>query len=401
MPTSLALTNGVIVTPGGTLAAHAVVVNDGRIASVVPAGSVPAGVGTVDVGGAYITPGLIDIHTHGALGRSYGEPDKDAYDTILRFMAKNGITLSHASIPTSPFDGLVEQLAWVRDYQSPSDGAALHGVHLEGPYLSSEDQARGAANPKYLRTPQAGDTARLMKHCDILTMMTIAPELPGALDLIQALSSEGIIMAIGHSSAERADFARGVAAGATHITHLWSGMSNVLRREGGERLAGLIECSLSSGLTAEVIADGHHLPPELIEIARRCLGGTHQRLCGVSDSSIGTGLPEGHRYGPPDHLVEIRNGVANLVGMGRFAGSTTELSGMGRTLLALGWPIAEVLSALSTVPAKVLSLSASKGVLAAGYDADIALFDQAFTCVGTMIGGRWVHEPQNMATQPA
>jgi N-acetylglucosamine-6-phosphate deacetylase len=174
------------------------------------------------------------------------------------------------------------------------------------------------------------------------------------------------------------------------------------RREKGERIPGLIECSLASNdLTAEVIADGHHLPPQLLEIARRCLGGAHQRLCGVSDASIGTGMPEGHRYGRPDRLVEIRNGVANLVGQGRFAGSTTALNGMGRTLLSLGWPITEVVTMLSTVPACVLSLSASKGILRPGYDADIAIFDQKFNCKGAMIGGAWAKTLEGLPVSAA
>ncbi len=255
--TACALHNGVVVTPDGVLSGHDVIVEGGRITAVVPSEAVPAGVERTDLAGAFVVPGLIDVHTHGAMGRSFGELEPEAYDAILRFQAANGITRAHASLASAPFDELERQLHFVREYDQPSDGAVLHGVHLEGPYLSSEDQARGAANPAYLRTPQPEDAERLLAYADVLRMITIAPELPGAIELIEALASEGVIVAVGHSSAEREAFGAAVRAGATHITHLWSGMTNVLRRSEGERVPGMIECALASDtLTGEVIADG-------------------------------------------------------------------------------------------------------------------------------------------------
>lgn len=392
---TVALHNGIVVTPTGTLSGHDVVVEGHLITGVVPSDSLPGRMLRVDVGGAFITPGLIDVHTHGAMGRSFAEQDAEAYDTILRFLASNGITQAQASLPSAPFEDLVGQLDWVRHYERPADGAILHGVHMEGPYLSAEDQARGAANPAYLRTPQNGDADRLLAYADVLRMITIAPELLGAPALIRALAAGNVVVAVGHSSAEREDFAEAVAAGATHITHLWSGMANVLRRSHGERVPGMIESALASdALTGEVIADGKHLPPELLTIARRCLGGSHARLCVVSDSSIGTGMPDGYRYGPPDRPIEVSGGVSHLVGQGRFAGSTSSMNRMAKVLLGLGWPVHEVVSMMSAVPAKVLGVAQTKGAVQPGYEADLAVFDQGFNCTRTMIGGSWVHSPE-------
>lgn len=392
---AVALHNGVVVTPDGVLTGHDVLVEGQLIAAVVPSDSVSGRMPRVDVGGGFITPGLIDVHTHGAMGRSFAEPDAEAYDTILRFLASSGITQAQASLPSAPFEDLEKQLEWVRDYEAPADGAILHGVHLEGPYLSCEDQARGAANPDCLRTPQPGDAERLLGHADVLRMITIAPELPGAPALIRELAANGVVVAVGHSSAEREAFAEAVEAGATHITHLWSGMANVLRRSNGERVPGMIECALASdGLTGEVIADGKHLPPELLTIARRCLGGSRARLCVVSDSSVGTGMPDGYRYGPPDRPIEVRGGVAHLVGQGRFAGSTSSMNRMARVLVSLGWPVHEVVSMMSAVPAKVLGVAETKGAVLPGYEADLAVFDREFNCTRTMIAGSWVHSPE-------
>ncbi|WP_422934250.1 N-acetylglucosamine-6-phosphate deacetylase [Sinomonas sp. P47F7] len=395
-----ALHNGVVITEDGVLTGHDVVVEGRLITGVVPSDSVSGRVARVDVGGGFIAPGLIDVHTHGAVGRSFAERDTEAYDAILRFLASNGITRAQASLPSAPFGDLESQLEWVRSYERPADGAVLHGVHLEGPYLSAEDQARGAANPAHLRTPQPGDADRLLAYADVLRMVTIAPELPGAVAMIRALAAGGVVVAVGHSSAEREDFASAVEAGATHITHLWSGMANVLRRSQGERVPGMIELALASdALTGEVIADAKHLPPELLTIARRCLGGSQARLCVVSDSSIGTGMPDGYRYGPPDRPIEVSGGVAHLVGQGRFAGSTSSMNRMARVLLRLGWPVHEVVSVMSAVPAKVLGLAERKGAVRAGYDADLAVFDQRFNCTRTMIEGSWVHSPEMASSQ--
>jgi len=397
--TTVALHNGVVVTTTGVLSGYDVVVEGHLITGVVPSDSLRGQMRRVDVGGGFITPGLIDLHTHGAMGRSFAEPDPEAYDTILRFLAANGITQAQASLASAPFEDLERQLDWVRHYERPADGAILHGVHLEGPYLSTEDQARGAANPAYLRTPQPGDADRLLAYADVLRMVTIAPELPGAIAMIRALAAQNVVVAVGHSSAEREAFADAVRAGATHITHLWSGMANVLRRSQGERVPGMIECALASdALTGEVIADGKHLPPELLTIARRCLGGSHARLCVVSDSSIGTGMPDGYRYGSPDQPIEVSGGVSHLVGQGRFAGSTSSMNRMAKVLLRLGWPVDEVVSMVSTVPAKVLGLAQTRGAVQPGYEADLAVFDQEFNCTRTMIGGSWVHSPEQTSS---
>jgi N-acetylglucosamine-6-phosphate deacetylase len=220
-------------------------------------------------------------------------------------------------------------------------------------------------------------------------MVTLAPELPGALELIRALSGRGVVMAVGHSEADGDQLQAATGAGLRHITHLWSGQGSLTRR-GPWRVPGLLEESLASeGLTAEVIADGRHLPAALLTIARRCLPG---RLIVVSDASCGTGLPEGSRYTLGTVQCEVRDGVGVVEGEGSFGGSVTPLNQMVRHLVCdLGWPVDEVVHMTTRIPAAILGLAHRTGAITPGLDADLAVFDENFNAVSTMIGGRWLH----------
>jgi N-acetylglucosamine-6-phosphate deacetylase len=243
-----------------------------------------------------------------------------------------------------------------------------------------------------LRTPQAGDAERLLAHRTVLRMVTLAPELPGAIGLTRRLVDGGVTVAAGHSATSTETLNAAISVGLSHITHLWSGQSN-LSRSGPWRVPGFLEASLSStGLTAEVIADGKHLPPELLTIARRCLG---DRLCLVSDGISGMGLPEGTRFTEGGLPVEINDGVCMLADGTSFAGSTTPLNGMVSYVVHhLNWSIPDAVRMASTVPASVAGMAARKGAIKRGYDADIAVFADDFTCSGTLVHGRWVHRPQ-------
>jgi N-acetylglucosamine-6-phosphate deacetylase len=388
--TGCAIVGGRVVLEDGLAVGCGVVVRDGVIADVCPEDRLDEGLERVDVRGMLVTPGLIDLHVHGALGWSFSDATQESFDGVLGFLAANGVTSAQASLSTDSLDRLEAAMQFARHHRPLRAGAALSGVHLEGPFLSREQ--RGAHNPAQLRTPHPGDAERLLAHRTVLRMVTLAPELPGAVDLTRRLVDGGVRVAAGHSatSTEMLDAAIGV--GLSHITHLWSGQSN-LTRSGPWRVPGFLEASLSStGLTAEVIADGKHLPPELLTIARRCLG---DRLCLVSDGISGMGLPEGTRFTEGGMPVEIRDGVCMLVDGTSFAGSATPLNGMlSYVVNDMGWPIPEAVRMASTVPASVLGVADRKGAIKRGYDADIAVFADDFTCSGTLVQGRWVHRAQ-------
>ena len=389
LPSSFVLT-GAIVVSDGIEHARDVVVSGGLCTGVVAPGSADPSLPAVDLDGRRLIPGMIDLHVHGAAGHEFVELTPEVIDGILAELGRHGVTSVLATISSEPIDTIVDTL---RTFANPvrwtsDQGARVLGVHLEGPYLSAEQ--RGAHRAAIVRAPTAAEVDAILAEAAALRMVTIAPELPGAIELIASLAGHGVLVSIGHSAATPADVAAARAAGARHFTHLWSGMSN-LHRVGPWRRPGLIETALAStGMTAEVIADGRHLPAELLEVARSCFG---PRLCIVSDAIMGAGLPEGAEFGPPELRCRVEHGVAVVIGSDSFAGSTTLLDGaLHHVVTDLGWGLAESVRMVTEVPAQIIGEGHRLGRVAPGYAADFAVLDDDLTVRATIRDGRWLHD---------
>jgi N-acetylglucosamine-6-phosphate deacetylase len=385
-----ALVNGRIVLPDAVVEGRALLVKGGRIAGLAEIGALDPAVPTVDVGGRLITPGLIDIHTHGALGHTFNEPTVEAFEAITAENARQGVTSLLATLATAPLEDLVRCMefaaGWMRRAHT---GAQVLGIHLEGPYFSPAQ--KGAQDPRSLRIPDDGSADRLLAWHEFLRIVTFAPELPGALDFAQRVAQLGLLPAAGHSAATDAEVRAAMERGLRHVVHLWSGQSSTIRR-GPWRTAGLLEASLAfEGLTAEIIADNRHLPPTLMRLAFKCLG--PDRLCAVSDASSGAGLLEGARYRMGEMEYEVHDGVGMLLDRSAFAGSTTLLNRMAPVLRdVVGIPLAEAVRMVTLTPARIIGADGHKGSIAPGKDADLAVFEDDFTAWGVMISGRWVAE---------
>jgi len=248
----------------------------------------------------------------------------------------------------------------------------------------------GAQDPKNIRAPDDGTADILLEHHDVITMMTYAPELPGALELTARLVKLGIVPAAGHSSAKDEDVLAAMEAGLCHTIHIWSGQSSTVR-EGAWRKPGLLEATLVfNELTAEMITDNKHLPPTLMKLAYKCKGA--DRLCVISDATSGAGMPEGARFCMGEMEYEVHDGVGMLLDHTRFAGSTTLVNQMVPILTdVVGIPLVEAIRMATLTPARVIGLDDRKGSLEAGKDADIAIFEDDFTAWRTMIGGQWAY----------
>lgn len=384
---SYALVNGQLILPGEIVLGKALVVEGALIAGVYEEGLLGQGIERVDVGGRFVTPGLIDIHTHGALGHTFNEPTELAFATITVEQLRRGVTSVAATIATAAVEDLVRCLAFCRAWMSvPRPGAQVLGVHLEGPYFSIAQ--RGAQDPRHLRRPDDGSVDLLLEHHDVLAIMSYAPELPGALQLTRRLAALGVVPAAGHSDAREAEVWLAIDAGLRHIIHIWSGQSSTVR-EGPWRRPGLLELSLvTDGVTVEIIADNKHLPPTLMRLAYRSVGA--ERLCMVSDATSGAGLPEGAHFRMGGMEYEVHDGVGMLLDHTAFAGSTTLLNQMVAILRdAAGIPLVEAVRMATLVPARVLGRAERKGSLAAGKDADIAIFNCDFSPWRVMVGGDW------------
>jgi N-acetylglucosamine-6-phosphate deacetylase len=238
--------------------------------------------------------------------------------------------------------------------------------------------------------PDDGSVDRYLEHHDITRIVSFAPELPGAIPLTRRLVKLGIVPAAGHSSAKDAEVLAAMKAGLRHTIHIWSSQSTTIR-EGPWRKPGLLEATLTfDGLSGEMISDNRHLPPTLMRLAYKCLG--PDRLCAISDSTNGAGLPDGTRFGMGDMVFDVHDGVGMTLDRSSFAGSTTLLNRMVAILVKeVGIPLAEAVRMASLTPARVIGYGDRKGSLAAGKDADIAIFEDDFTVWRTIIRGEWAY----------
>ncbi|MEZ4733667.1 MAG: N-acetylglucosamine-6-phosphate deacetylase [Caldilineaceae bacterium] len=385
-PPRFALTNGQLVLPTAVVRDQVLVIDQGRIAGIAAPTDVATDILWIDVGGRLITPGLIDIHIHGALGHTFNDGTPDAFAAILRENARRGVTSLLATTATDSLENLLAALEVAQQVMNaPQPTGQLLGVHVEGPYFNMAQ--RGAQDPAHIRTPDDGSVEQLLEYRDIIRILTFAPELPGAFALTARLAALGIVAAAGHSSAREEDVQPAIDAGLRHMIHLWSSQSTTIR-EGPWRKPGLLEVSLTDErLTGEIIADGKHLPPTLMKLAYKSLG--PDRLCAISDATSGAGLPDGSHFRMGGMTYEVCDGVGMLFDHTAFAGSTTLLNQMIPILTGqVGIPLAEALRMVTLTPARIIGVADRKGTLEVGKDADIVVFNEDFTAHEVFIAGR-------------
>ncbi len=385
----IAFVNGQIVLRDSVTQGKVVVIDGTKIAGVIDAGALGSNVERVDVGGRWITPGLIDLHTHGALGHTFNEPTTEAFGTICAENARRGVTGLLATLATAPIPDLVQCLEFGRAWMKKSNGGAcVLGMHLESPYINPAQ--KGALDPASLHAPDDGSVGVFLEFSDVLKIFVLAPELPGAIELTRQLTERGVIVAAGHSSAKDVQVLAAMRVGLKHVTHIWSAMSMVVR-EGPWRKPGLLEAALTfDGLKVEMIADNKHLPPTLMKLAYKCIGA--DQLCVISDATSGAGLPEGARFKMGGMEYEVHDGVGMMLDRSSFAGSSTLVNEMIPILInVVGVPLVQAIKMLTLTPARVLGLDHCKGSIEPGKDADIAIFNDDWTAWRTMIGGEWVY----------
>ena len=384
------LTNGTVITPIRTLPDRAVILENGRIAAVVPSSNVEAHEGDrlIDVGGKYIAPGFIDIHTHGAGGHDFMDGTVEAIMEGARTHLRYGTTTILPTTLTSNLDELFDTFAKFAQAKAElKDGPNLHGLHLEGPYFSKEQA--GAQDPRYIKNPDPAEYQRIVEASSDIKRWTIAPELPGALEMGRYLPERGILCSIGHSNAVYEEVVAAVENGFKHVTHLYSAMSGV-RRINAYRYAGVIESALLlDELTVEVIADGVHLPKSLLQLIYKVKG--PDRICLVTDSMRGAGMPEGESILgslKDGQRVIIEDGVAKLLDRSAFAGSVSTSDRLVRTMVQIAEvPLVDAVKMVTLTPAKVLGLEYRKGIVGPGKDADLVVFDSAINVSLVLVGG--------------
>ena len=390
------LTAAMLFTPGMPVENGVVVLeSDGKAGTIATAGprsaiEVPAGAEHIDYGDAILAPGFIDIHIHGGAGHDVMEGSPSALAAVEALLAKHGVTSYCPTTVTAPVDATLASLEKlgkaVTDTGAgkfPDSGARARpvGIHLEGPFISHEKC--GVHPPADIQMPSTELLERFWQACcGTVRVMTIAPEVEGATDLIRAASAKKILVSMGHSNA-KSDAARaGIDAGARHATHTFNAMRSLNHRDPG--ILGVV--LTDNRISADIVADGIHVAPEIVKLFLSAKGG--ERAVLITDALSATGMPDG-KYMLGGIEVEVRGNTC--IGNGTLAGSVLTMDVAVRNVMKFAdWDLYRSVKLASENPARALGLANKKGALTAGCDADLVVLSRDGKVMKTIVGGAGV-----------
>lgn len=347
----------------------------------------------IDAGGLYVSPGFIDTHVHGGGGNDFMDGGTDPIVAAAEFHLKHGTTTILPTTLACSYETLMSFMGDLRQVIAKKMSRAnIPGAHLEGPYFSHAQS--GAQKPEYIRDPEPKEYGEVLeKYADIILKWSFAPERDGSERFCEALVNSGIVPSVGHSDATLADIEKVYQKGCKHYTHLYSGMSTITRH-GGFRVLGAVESAYYyEDADVEVIADGKHLPPELLRLIVQQKG--VDRVCMVTDGMRGAGMPDGPsflgRKGEEMPCI-LEDGIAKLPDRTAFAGSVATTDRLVRTMVKLvGVDVWSAVQMMTKNPARIVGLK-TKGVLKENYDADIVLFDEDIQVKTVIVGGKVMEE---------
>jgi len=380
----LALTAKALYTPVEKIERPLVVVDGGTIVKMGPqaATGAPPKCQVRDFGDAILFPGLMDVHTHGAAGFDVMQADASELGKIQTFIARHGVTSYFPSTVSAPMDSTLRALERLADAvelanNGGGQGAQPLGIHLEGPFLSHE--RRGMHPAQDLLKPSVGAFDKFWQAArGHIRLLTIAPELDGALELIAEASKRGVTVSIGHSDADLDQARKGIAAGARHATHTCNAMRPFDHREPG--IIG--EVLTNPSIAAEIIVDGVHLHSETVQIITRAKGVEGTVL--ITDATAATGMPDG-KYMLGEVEIEVKDGMCTH--KGTLAGSVLTLDRAVRNVMSFAqWDLQTAVRAATLNPAKTAGVK-NKGLLQAGADADFVVMNAGGEVQATIIKG--------------
>lgn len=374
--TSLLLRGGRILTEKLGLIGGDLLIRDGKIAAIGQ--NLPQNGDLLDVSGCYLVPGLIDTHNHGCFGTEFSAADEE-FDPGTTYLAKNGITTVVPTTRCLPKDRLLAAIRNIKKeiVRRPA-GAKLAGINMEGPFVSPK--RIGAMLPENLSVPSRQALAEYLSACDgTLRTITMAPELPNVLEMIEDVLASGANAAIGHTDATYEQARAAADAGANLVTHLFNAMSPFRHREPGAIGEGLTD----DRLICELICDYVHNAPASVDLAIRSKGTDH--IVMISDNGQMSGLGDGE-YIIENHRRIVKDSLC-ITPEGVIAGSVCNLFYDFRNLLLHGYPLAEVSRMASLNPAKLIGLDQTTGSIAVGKDADLILLDSHYNLQACWVDG--------------
>lgn len=375
---------GKIVYPDRIGPAENILIVNGRIAAILPPdATIPGGITPIDARGMFITPGFIDIHTHGCAGADVMDASPDALTAFAKAKAKEGVTGFLPTVTAATRGAISLAVSTLKDYD-PAGGAEILGLHLEGPSLNTEKA--GALPTSGIRPIDPFEYSSYFAS-GLVKLITIAPEQTGALELISQGRSQGIVFSIGHTRATYEQAKLAVDAGATSATHLFNAMDPLHHRDPGAIGAVLDD----PRFYAEIIADGVHLHPAIIRLVVKVKG--PERLVLVTDSIRASGMPDGETT-LAGEKVTVKDGIARTQA-GALAGSTLTLDQALRNFITFtGLPLPEAVRTVTSTPATLLGLTEKKGAIAVSKDADLVMLDPSLNVTGTILHGEIIYQKE-------
>lgn len=384
-----AFTASRLYTPVEEIQNPLLVVEDGRISEVSSRSTkdVPGNTSLVDFGDAVLAPGFLDIHMHGGAGLDLMRALPEELPRLGKFLTTHGVTGYFATTVAAPLDATCAALGRLADAIEAAAGATNGdpvqarplGIHLEGPFLSHK--RRGVHPPEYLVTPTVAIFERLWQAArGHVRMLTIAPEIPGAMEVIAEASRRKVCVSIGHSDAEMPIAQDAVKAGARHATHTFNAMRPLDHRDPG--IIG--EVLSDDSITADIIVDGIHVAPSIVKLFLQAKG--RERAVLITDAISATGMPDGrYQLGPIE--VDVKDGKATS--NGSLAGSVLTMDRAVRNVTQFSnWSLRDAVRAASLNPARAVGLAGLHGVLAAGADANFTVLSPAGEVLKTIVRGR-------------
>ena len=334
-----------------------------------------------DLGGAYVVPGFIDVHNHGNSGKDFSDGDDEGLKTLARYLAKNGVTSfapASVTLPESQLKIAYESAARFAKV-APAGCSVLRGIHMEGPFFS--EKKKGAQNGAYLQNPNYEMFLRLNAAAQgLIKIADVAPELPGAIEYIEKVSKICTV-SIAHTDANYDQAKAAIAAGVTHITHLFNAMPSFLHRAPGVVGA----AAESPWVIAELICDGQHVHESVVRAAFAMFGA--ERLCLISDALSCCGMPKGE-YELGGQKIILDGTVARLADApDTLAGSANNLFGIFRLALSFGIPAEAAVRMASDTPARTLGVEGEVGSIANGKRADFLVLNGDFSLRRVYLAG--------------